>query len=155
MARTPAWAFTRTATRRMPGLRSSPCRSACRPYSCGAANAVRIPVRRRHLDTGDIVVWGGPARFVYYGVGHPRQLPRRLRRRSRKAASPKCLPGSCLTQTQGAIDMLGGTPSSSSQANGFARMEYSNPERAGVSKYWRQQTWPHWIRYFCQMSSHH
>jgi alkylated DNA repair protein (DNA oxidative demethylase) len=26
------------------------------------------PVRRLHLANGDIVVWGGPARFVYHGV---------------------------------------------------------------------------------------
>jgi alkylated DNA repair protein (DNA oxidative demethylase) len=26
------------------------------------------PVRRLHLESGDIVVWGGPARFVYHGV---------------------------------------------------------------------------------------
>ena len=26
------------------------------------------PVRRLPLDSGDIVVWGGPARFVYHGV---------------------------------------------------------------------------------------
>lgn len=26
------------------------------------------PVRRIHLESGDVVVWGGPARFVYHGV---------------------------------------------------------------------------------------
>lgn len=26
------------------------------------------PVRRLHLEHGDVVVWGGPARFVYHGV---------------------------------------------------------------------------------------
>ncbi|MBV9267612.1 MAG: DNA oxidative demethylase AlkB [Acidobacteriaceae bacterium] len=26
------------------------------------------PVRRIHLENGDVVVWGGPARFVYHGV---------------------------------------------------------------------------------------
>ena len=26
------------------------------------------PVRRLRLESGDIVVWGGPARFVYHGV---------------------------------------------------------------------------------------
>ncbi len=26
------------------------------------------PVRRLYLENGDIVVWGGPARFVYHGV---------------------------------------------------------------------------------------
>jgi alkylated DNA repair protein (DNA oxidative demethylase) len=26
------------------------------------------PVRRPHLESGDIAVWGGPARFVYHGV---------------------------------------------------------------------------------------
>jgi alkylated DNA repair protein (DNA oxidative demethylase) len=26
------------------------------------------PVRRLQLESGDIVVWGGPARFVYHGV---------------------------------------------------------------------------------------
>ena len=26
------------------------------------------PVRRLHLESGDIVVWGGPSRFVYHGV---------------------------------------------------------------------------------------
>jgi alkylated DNA repair protein (DNA oxidative demethylase) len=26
------------------------------------------PVRRRRLESGDVVVWGGPARFVYHGV---------------------------------------------------------------------------------------
>jgi len=27
------------------------------------------PVRRIRLESGDVVVWGGPARFVYHGVG--------------------------------------------------------------------------------------
>ena len=26
------------------------------------------PVHRLHLESGEIVVWGGPARFVYHGV---------------------------------------------------------------------------------------
>ncbi len=26
------------------------------------------PVRRMRLESGDVVVWGGPARFVYHGV---------------------------------------------------------------------------------------
>ena len=26
------------------------------------------PTRRLHLESGDVVVWGGPARFVYHGV---------------------------------------------------------------------------------------
>ena len=26
------------------------------------------PVRRLRLESGDIAVWGGPARFVYHGV---------------------------------------------------------------------------------------
>ncbi len=26
------------------------------------------PVRRLHLESGDVVVWGGPARFAYHGV---------------------------------------------------------------------------------------
>jgi alkylated DNA repair protein (DNA oxidative demethylase) len=26
------------------------------------------PVRRWHLENGDVAVWGGPARFVYHGV---------------------------------------------------------------------------------------
>jgi len=26
------------------------------------------PQRRLHLESGDVVVWGGPARFVYHGV---------------------------------------------------------------------------------------
>ena len=26
------------------------------------------PVRRMRLDSGDVVVWGGPARFIYHGV---------------------------------------------------------------------------------------
>ena len=26
------------------------------------------PVRRLHLENGDIAVWGGPARFIYHGV---------------------------------------------------------------------------------------
>ena len=38
------------------------------------------PVRRRHLESGDIAVWGGPARFVYHGVqplkGRPHPLTR-------------------------------------------------------------------------------
>jgi alkylated DNA repair protein (DNA oxidative demethylase) len=28
----------------------------------------RDPVRRMRLESGDVVVWGGPARFVYHGV---------------------------------------------------------------------------------------
>ncbi|HZN45152.1 MAG TPA: DNA oxidative demethylase AlkB [Nitrospiraceae bacterium] len=27
------------------------------------------PVKRMRLESGDVVVWGGPARFVYHGVG--------------------------------------------------------------------------------------
>ena len=27
------------------------------------------PVRRLRLESGDVAVWGGPARFVYHGVG--------------------------------------------------------------------------------------
>ena len=26
------------------------------------------PVRRLRLESGDVVVWGGPARFIYHGV---------------------------------------------------------------------------------------
>ena len=26
------------------------------------------PIRRLHLESGDVAVWGGPARFVYHGV---------------------------------------------------------------------------------------
>ena len=26
------------------------------------------PVRRLHLENGDVAVWGGPARFIYHGV---------------------------------------------------------------------------------------
>ena len=26
------------------------------------------PVRRLRVESGDVVVWGGPARFVYHGV---------------------------------------------------------------------------------------
>jgi alkylated DNA repair protein (DNA oxidative demethylase) len=26
------------------------------------------PLRKLHLESGDVVVWGGPARFVYHGV---------------------------------------------------------------------------------------
>jgi alkylated DNA repair protein (DNA oxidative demethylase) len=26
------------------------------------------PVRRLRLENGDVVVWGGPARFVYHGI---------------------------------------------------------------------------------------
>ena len=26
------------------------------------------PIQRLHLESGDVVVWGGPARFVYHGV---------------------------------------------------------------------------------------
>jgi DNA oxidative demethylase len=31
------------------------------------------PVRRIRLESGDVVVWGGPARFVYHGVGPLRE----------------------------------------------------------------------------------
>jgi alkylated DNA repair protein (DNA oxidative demethylase) len=31
------------------------------------------PVRRLYLESGDIVVWGGPARFVYHGVNRLRE----------------------------------------------------------------------------------
>jgi DNA oxidative demethylase len=30
-------------------------------------------IRRLHLESGDIVVWGGPARFVYHGVAPLRE----------------------------------------------------------------------------------
>src|ERR1051325_6589098 len=31
------------------------------------------PVRRMRLESGDVVVWGGPARFVYHGVAPLRE----------------------------------------------------------------------------------
>jgi alkylated DNA repair protein (DNA oxidative demethylase) len=42
--------------------------TACRPYFSGTAIAVPIRCVALHLESGDIVVWGGPARFVYRGV---------------------------------------------------------------------------------------
>lgn len=48
------------------------------------------PVRRLWLESGDIAVWGGPARFVYHGVGplkdgqHPLTGPTRLNLTFRK-----------------------------------------------------------------------
>ncbi len=48
------------------------------------------PVRRMLLESGDIVVWGGPARFVYHGVSplkpgeHPLTGPTRLNLTFRK-----------------------------------------------------------------------
>src|SRR5262245_42333900 len=47
-------------------------------------------VRRLRLESGDIVVWGGPARFVYHGVGplgegqHPRTGDTRINLTFRK-----------------------------------------------------------------------
>jgi alkylated DNA repair protein (DNA oxidative demethylase) len=31
------------------------------------------PVRRLHLENGDVMVWGGPARFIYHGVAPLRE----------------------------------------------------------------------------------
>ena len=31
-------------------------------------NLAADPVRRMRVEEGDVVVWGGPARFVYHGV---------------------------------------------------------------------------------------
>jgi alkylated DNA repair protein (DNA oxidative demethylase) len=48
------------------------------------------PVRRLRLESGDIVVWGGPARFVYHGVAplkdgeHPLTGPARINLTFRK-----------------------------------------------------------------------
>lgn len=48
------------------------------------------PVRRMRLDSGDVVVWGGPARFAYHGVAplkdgqHPLTGPVRLNLTFRK-----------------------------------------------------------------------
>jgi alkylated DNA repair protein (DNA oxidative demethylase) len=42
------------------------------------------PVRRLRLESGDVVVWGGPARFIYHGVAplkygdHPLTGPARI-----------------------------------------------------------------------------
>ena len=65
--------------RRMPGLRSSRFRSACLPLFLWGGKRHSDPVRHLRLESGDIVVWGGPARFVYHGVaplkdGQPRSL---------------------------------------------------------------------------------
>jgi alkylated DNA repair protein (DNA oxidative demethylase) len=44
----------------------------------------RDPVRRLHVQNGDVAVWGGPARFVYHGIAplktgdHPLTGPVRL-----------------------------------------------------------------------------
>ena len=48
------------------------------------------PVRRLRLESGDVVVWGGPARFVYHGVAplkdgeHPLTGPVRINLTFRK-----------------------------------------------------------------------
>ena len=48
------------------------------------------PVRRMRLESGDVVVWGGPARFVYHGVAplkageHPLTGPARINLTFRK-----------------------------------------------------------------------
>jgi DNA oxidative demethylase len=48
------------------------------------------PVRRLPLESGDVVVWGGPARFVYHGVAplkdgeHPLTGPTRINLTFRK-----------------------------------------------------------------------
>lgn len=48
------------------------------------------PVRRLRLESGDVVVWGGPARFVYHGVAplkdgeHPLTGPARINLTFRK-----------------------------------------------------------------------
>ena len=48
------------------------------------------PVRRFRLESGDVVVWGGPARFIYHGVAplkpgdHPLTGPVRLNLTFRK-----------------------------------------------------------------------
>ena len=48
------------------------------------------PVRRLRLESGDVAVWGGPARFVYHGVGplragqHPRTGATRINLTFRK-----------------------------------------------------------------------
>jgi alkylated DNA repair protein (DNA oxidative demethylase) len=48
------------------------------------------PVRRFRLESGDVVVWGGPARFVYHGIAplkdgiHPLTGPARINLTFRK-----------------------------------------------------------------------
>ena len=42
--------------------------SARAVYSCGGAAYRSDPVRRLLVESGDIAVWGGPARFIYHGV---------------------------------------------------------------------------------------
>jgi alkylated DNA repair protein (DNA oxidative demethylase) len=48
------------------------------------------PVRRLRLESGDVVVWGGPARFIYHGVAplkegeHPLTGPTRINLTFRK-----------------------------------------------------------------------
>lgn len=48
------------------------------------------PVRRLRLESGDVVVWGGPARFVYHGIAplksgdHPLTGPTRINLTFRK-----------------------------------------------------------------------
>ena len=47
------------------------------------------PVRRLRLESGDVVVWGGPARFVYHGVAPLKDgRPSSHRRRSHQSDFP-------------------------------------------------------------------
>ena len=50
------------------GARSSPSRSALPAVFLWGGKRRSDPVRRLRLESGDVVVWGGPARFVYHGV---------------------------------------------------------------------------------------
>ena len=60
-------ACIRIATRRMPGSHRLRFARTARRVSVGR-QAARDAVRRLLLESGDVVVWGGPARFVYHGV---------------------------------------------------------------------------------------
>jgi len=57
------------------------------------------PVRRLRLESGDIAVWGGPARFVYHGVAslkdgqHPLTGSARINLTFRKVLRYRCHPG--------------------------------------------------------------
>ena len=74
----------------MHGLRSSPFLSVCLRSFFWGGKRRSDPVRRLRLESGDVAVWGGPARFVYHGVSplsagqHPRTDTTRINLTFRK-----------------------------------------------------------------------
>ena len=63
-----AWARTRIATKRRSMRRSCPCRWATTRCSASAAQRAKGPPQASSSSSGDVLVFGGPARLAFHGI---------------------------------------------------------------------------------------